>query len=174
MDYWATQSILYTIPQPISANLSPPVMMMMMCNWQACDSWVSAPTTYLSWFPLVPVRNNGMQVKGYIWSHWPQQGQTYPFICVLLFLTQTDPGLTGGPEKHTPGGWMPFRGTSNHSPWSGWMGPSQQAKKNTLHKLDCHTVLVESTCFRANTSFPPFSALESPLFWAPQDFSHII
>ena len=25
MDYWATQSIPYTIPQPISANLSPPV-----------------------------------------------------------------------------------------------------------------------------------------------------
>ncbi len=27
MDYWATQSILYTIPQLIPANLSPPVMM---------------------------------------------------------------------------------------------------------------------------------------------------
>lgn len=26
MDYWATQSILYTIPQLIPANLSPPVM----------------------------------------------------------------------------------------------------------------------------------------------------
>jgi len=27
VDYWATQSIPYTIPQPISANLSPPVTM---------------------------------------------------------------------------------------------------------------------------------------------------
>jgi len=27
VDYWTTQSIPYTIPQPISANLSPPVMM---------------------------------------------------------------------------------------------------------------------------------------------------
>jgi len=55
VDYWATQSIPYTIPQPISASLSPPVMTTTMrdADKRMTVGFQPQPLTSLS-SPLVP------------------------------------------------------------------------------------------------------------------------